>query len=111
MKEFPGDDPPNQSPGRFPTHIRRTKDFRGDVRPVADLIPHSPWDHRHQLLRPLLAFDDFLVGQFLGIRKESGTESLRGVVARLGFGDRSPVPRAGITPRGSCPASPSRSWY
>ena len=35
----------------------------------------------------------------------------RGVVAWLGERDRSPFPRAGITPRGSCPASPSRSWY
>ena len=77
MEQLSGDYPLNQDPGRVPSQIRRTKDFGGDVRPVSDLIPHSPWDDRHQLLQSILAFHDFLVGQFLGFRKESGPEALR----------------------------------
>ena len=75
--EFPSNYPLNQNPGRLPAQIRRKEDLCRDVFAVTDLIPHNPWDDRHQLLQPILAFHDFLVGQFGGIRKETGAEALR----------------------------------
>ena len=67
MKQLSGNYPLNQDLGRFPTQVRRAKDFRGDVGAVTDRIPNLPWDDCHQLLPPIVGGQNPIRPEIIGV--------------------------------------------